>query len=262
MILLCTPTLHTQTPDSTIYRVGGGVSAPAVIYKVDPEYSEEARDAKLSGAVMLSTIIDASGRARDIQVVKSLGMGLDEKAIEAVEQWKFKPGEKDGQPVKVRATIEVNFVLLPPPITEADLDKARQEVKAHLEALTHQAQNSGSGAETNPPALTVSTPVNPGNQTGHPVLETGTVVSQQTVTVGSQTYQTLLHGWETRAKTENVVVVDAGAYRYTWVEMTRRWVILPVNGTIQFYRDKRVFVVTDDENHKHRFGLVAEEIRK
>ena len=83
-----------------------------MIFKVDPEYSEEARKAKYSGEVMLSIVVDTEGRARDIHVVKSLGMGLDEKAVEAVEKWKFKPGMKGGLPVNVRATIAVNFRLL------------------------------------------------------------------------------------------------------------------------------------------------------
>jgi len=95
-----------------VFRVGGGVSAPQVLYKVDPEYSEEARKAKYSGTVVLQLIVDASGRARDIKVVRSLGLGLDEKAIEAVNKWKFRPGVKNGQPVAVQATIEVNFRLL------------------------------------------------------------------------------------------------------------------------------------------------------
>jgi protein TonB len=95
-----------------VYRAGGGVTPPAVIFKVDPEYSEEARKAKYSGTVMLAVIVDTDGHARDIHVVKSLGMGLDEKAIEAVEKWKFKPGMTGGQAVNVRATIEVNFRLL------------------------------------------------------------------------------------------------------------------------------------------------------
>jgi TonB family protein len=95
-----------------VFRVGGGVSQPTVIYKVDPEYSEEARKAKYSGSVLLAIIVDTEGHARDIHVVKSLGMGLDEKAVEAVEKWKFKPGMKGGQAVNVRATIEVNFRLL------------------------------------------------------------------------------------------------------------------------------------------------------
>ena len=95
-----------------VFKVGGGVSAPAVLFKVDPEYSEEARKAKYSGTVLLSVIVDAEGHARDIHVVKSLGMGLDEKAIEAVQKWKFKPGMKGGVAVNVRAQIEVNFRLL------------------------------------------------------------------------------------------------------------------------------------------------------
>ncbi len=95
-----------------VFRVGGGVSAPTVLFKVDPEYSEEARKAKYQGTVLLSIEVDTSGRATNIQVVRSLGLGLDEKAIEAVKKWKFKPGIKDGKPVMVAATIEVNFRLL------------------------------------------------------------------------------------------------------------------------------------------------------
>jgi TonB family protein len=95
-----------------IYRVGGGVSQPAVIFKVDPDYAEEARRAKLSGSVMLAVIVDTEGRARNIHVLKGLGMGLDEEAIVAVTQWRFRSGMKGGQPVNVRATIEVNFRLL------------------------------------------------------------------------------------------------------------------------------------------------------
>jgi protein TonB len=95
-----------------VYRAGGGVSAPSVLYKVDPEYSEEARKAKYSGTVVLSLIVDEEGRARSIRVVRSLGLGLDEKAMEAVAKWKFKPGMKGGVAVNVRAQIEVNFRLL------------------------------------------------------------------------------------------------------------------------------------------------------
>jgi TonB family protein len=101
----------TMGPDG-IYSAGGGVSQPAVIQRVAPIYSEEARKAKYSGTVTLGVIVDAEGKARDIHVVRSLGMGLDEKAIEAVKKWKFRPAMKDGQPVPVRAMIEVNFRLL------------------------------------------------------------------------------------------------------------------------------------------------------
>ena len=94
------------------FRVGGGVTAPVVLHKVEPEYSEEARKAKYQGTVLLYIEVDPSGRATNIRVQRSLGLGLDEKAIEAVKQWKFKPGYKDGRPVTVAATIEVNFRLL------------------------------------------------------------------------------------------------------------------------------------------------------
>ena len=94
-----------------VFRVGGGVSAPSLIRKVEPEYSEEARAAKFQGTVLLYTEITPDGTAANIRVARSLGLGLDEKAIQAVKQWKFKPGEKDGKPVTVAATIEVNFRL-------------------------------------------------------------------------------------------------------------------------------------------------------
>jgi len=95
-----------------VYRVGGGVTSPQLLYKKEPEYSEEARKAKYQGTVLLYVEVDSSGRATNIKVQRSLGLGLDEKAIEAVRQWKFKPGYKDGKPVTVAATIEVNFRLL------------------------------------------------------------------------------------------------------------------------------------------------------
>src|SRR5262249_52331794 len=95
-----------------VYRVGGGVSAPAVLFKIGPEYSEEGRKAKYSGTVILYIEVDQTGHARNMRVVKGIGLGLDEKAIEAVNKWKFKPGMKDGKPVVVAAHIEVNFRLL------------------------------------------------------------------------------------------------------------------------------------------------------
>jgi periplasmic protein TonB len=95
-----------------VFRVGGGVTAPALIYKVEPEYSEEARKAKYQGTVLLYVQVDPSGKATNIRVLHSLGLGLDEKAMEAVKKWKFRPGQRDGKPVTVEAQIEVNFRLL------------------------------------------------------------------------------------------------------------------------------------------------------
>lgn len=94
-----------------VYRPGKGVSAPRALYDPDPEYSDEARRAKYQGNVLLSVIVDAGGHVREIQVARSLGMGLDEKAIEAVKKWKFAPGMKDGHPVAVQVSVEVNFRL-------------------------------------------------------------------------------------------------------------------------------------------------------
>src|SRR5260370_36636391 len=94
------------------YRIGGGVSAPTLIFKVEPEYSEEARKAKFQGTVMLNVVVDEKGNPRDIKVTRPLGLGLDQKAIEAVGKWKFSPGKKDGKPVPVLALVEVNFRLL------------------------------------------------------------------------------------------------------------------------------------------------------
>jgi protein TonB len=94
-----------------IYRVGGGVSAPRAIYDPDPEYSEEARQAKYQGTVVLWVIVGADGRPHDMRVERSLGMGLDQKAIDAVRTWKFEPARKDGHPVAVQINVEVNFRL-------------------------------------------------------------------------------------------------------------------------------------------------------
>ena len=95
-----------------VFRIGGGVSAPRLTYKVEPEYSEEARKAKYQGTVVLAIEVWQDGRAHNIRVIRSLGLGLDEKAVGAVQEWKFVPGKKDGIPVKVRANVEVNFRLL------------------------------------------------------------------------------------------------------------------------------------------------------
>jgi protein TonB len=94
-----------------IFHVGGGVSPPRVIYQVDPEFSEEARKAKYQGTCTLMLVVDANGRPTNIRVASSLGMGLDEKAIEAVKNWRFEPSMKDGHPVRVEIAVEVEFHL-------------------------------------------------------------------------------------------------------------------------------------------------------
>jgi len=94
-----------------IYRVGGGVSAPKPIFSPDPEYSDEARKAKYQGTVLIWMVVDADGRPHNIRIVRSLGLGLDEKALEAVRTWRFEPARRDGHPVSVQINVEVSFRL-------------------------------------------------------------------------------------------------------------------------------------------------------
>ena len=90
-----------------------GAVTPAVLqWKAEPDYSEDARKAKLQGTVVLHIVIDARGRATNIRVAHSLGLGLDEKAVEAVSRWRFSPARQNGRPVPQPAIVEVNFRLL------------------------------------------------------------------------------------------------------------------------------------------------------
>jgi len=94
------------------YSVGGGVSEPIPTYMPDPTYSEEARKAKYQGVVSLWIVVDSQGNVTDARVVKPLGLGLDEKAVETVRTWKFKPAMRNGVPVPVRVGVDVFFRLL------------------------------------------------------------------------------------------------------------------------------------------------------
>ena len=94
------------------HHIGGDVSAPQIVSKIEPEYSEEARKAKYSGSVLLSIIVDENGLPRHIRVMRPLGLGLNEKAVEAVSKWRFLQGRKGGVPVATQAQVEVNFRLL------------------------------------------------------------------------------------------------------------------------------------------------------
>jgi TonB family protein len=93
------------------WRVGGDVKAPIVTYRVEPKYTDEAREKRISGIVILEVIIGKEGRVRDAQVLKPLPFGLDQAAIDAVKQWQFKPGTLAGQPVDVLFNLTINFKL-------------------------------------------------------------------------------------------------------------------------------------------------------
>ena len=95
-----------------VYRVGGGTTAPRALQREEPQYTEAARAAKLQGTTVVQVVIGTDGRAHDARILRELGLGLDENALEAISQWEFQPGTRDGQAVPVLATIEVNFRLL------------------------------------------------------------------------------------------------------------------------------------------------------
>jgi TonB family protein len=93
------------------YHVGGDVKAPVAIVHVNPIYPEEARRARISGIVILETTIDHNGVVKDVRVLKPLPFGLSQAAVDAVKQWSFKPGTKNGEAVDVISNLTINFKL-------------------------------------------------------------------------------------------------------------------------------------------------------
>lgn len=90
----------------------GNLTPPVLLWKTEPAYSEEARKARLQGTVVLSIEVDARGYAQNVRVLRSLGLGLDERAAEAVQMWRFRPAYRSGRPIAASAVVEVNFRLL------------------------------------------------------------------------------------------------------------------------------------------------------
>lgn len=101
------PTLRFQTEGAL--RVGGDVRPPVVISRVEPLYTEEARAARIAGIVILEALVDKNGVLRDAVVLKDLPYGLGQSALDAVQQWQFEPGTRDGEPVDVLFNLTVNF---------------------------------------------------------------------------------------------------------------------------------------------------------
>lgn len=181
-----------------------GITLPEPTYRFDPEYTMEARQAGLQGTVRLSMIIDLKGIPQDITVRRPLGMGLDERAMETVAQWRFRPAMKDGSPVKFRASVEISFRLWrkgwsitnisfpeqpgvsPPVIARAPLAKDRS-ADPGLFRLTLRVDEAGAPADvgiamSSNPALdraAVSSVRNwhfrPAMENGQPVSVTGTI---------------------------------------------------------------------------------------
>jgi protein TonB len=104
------PAVSSQS-EEPVYRVGQDVTAPKIISKVDPAYTDDARAARIQGTVTLECVVRKDGTTNVRGVVQSLGYGLDEQATAALQQWKFEPGKKSGEPVAVLLKVEVNFNL-------------------------------------------------------------------------------------------------------------------------------------------------------
>jgi len=94
-----------------IYKIGPGIVPPKVLEKTEPNYTDQARAAKLEGTVALAMVVGVDQRAHDIKVTRSLDPGLDASAVRSIKTWRFQPGSKNGKAVPVRAVIEVNFRL-------------------------------------------------------------------------------------------------------------------------------------------------------
>jgi TonB family protein len=94
-----------------IYSIGGGVTEPRLLFQLQPEYSDDARKARAQGTVELMIVVQPDGSVEFREFVRRLGYGLDQKAVEAVRQWKFAPSTRDGKPVPVLVSVVVNFAL-------------------------------------------------------------------------------------------------------------------------------------------------------
>jgi len=100
---------------SPLRHIGGGVTPPKVVYQVSPQFSEQARAAKFSGVVLVNIIVDAHGLPQNVHVLRGVGMGLDESAMEAVTQYRFEPAMLGDKPVPVELNVEVNFQIFKDP---------------------------------------------------------------------------------------------------------------------------------------------------
>ena len=100
-----------QAAESRVYKPGDGVSAPILVKEVKPQYTVEAKKAKIQGTVTLECVVKTDGTVGEVEVITSLDAGLEQEAIKAVKQWRFEPGTKDGKPVPVLITLEMTFTL-------------------------------------------------------------------------------------------------------------------------------------------------------
>lgn len=108
----CPENLSTTTFDGhSIYRAGSAVKVPVLTFQPDAEFSDEARRKHYQGVCIIALIVDPKGNPQNAHVIRALGMGLDQKAMEAVRRYRFKPATFDGKPVPVLITVEIDFHL-------------------------------------------------------------------------------------------------------------------------------------------------------
>jgi TonB family protein len=103
------PQQTSEIRDDQLRRIGNGVTAPELVSRVGPKFSDEARAEKFSGTVIVGLVVDTNGVPQRVRVVRGIGHGLDEEALAAVRQYRFKPAMENGKPVPVRVNVEVNF---------------------------------------------------------------------------------------------------------------------------------------------------------
>jgi len=103
--------MHTDSAAIPLLRDLKGIEPPRIIYQIDPEFTESARAAKFSGTTVVRLEINKSGAIQDVQIVRPIGFGLDDQAVRAVEQWRFSPAKRNGEPLEVLVNVEVNFKL-------------------------------------------------------------------------------------------------------------------------------------------------------
>lgn len=143
-------------------NIGAGVTAPRVLRKIEPRYSEEARRSMLSGTVRVRCVVGADGKARQFQMERSLGLGLDENAILAVSAWQFEPGKKAGLPVDVFATVELNFRLVDEPnrvpwhVARVEFHQPEGSTRAVIEETTAPRVNGQADGATATVAFDIS----------------------------------------------------------------------------------------------------------
>jgi TonB family protein len=133
-----------QVPGApALESIGPCVSPPTVRKKIEPEYSEEARKARHQGKVLMAIVVRADGKVGDVQMIRALGRGLDEQAIKAVKKWRFNPAMKEGKPVAVKITVEMNFSLFTGPKLPAAL--AASLANSSEQAVTVRFSVNGNG---------------------------------------------------------------------------------------------------------------------